>query len=344
MESKLKRGITIDCQYHSVPPSPIFASEEIACIKSMGFDFVKLIVNPAVHKLAGTIMNMGCIDTIVNGILNHKMQVLLCIHPESNFKNTVFNDKKEFRDLCLWYERFAGYLVARWSEQELVFQLMTEPFGTSPNPDAWNCWNKLQPPMWQAVRQAMPKHTLILSGDRIGRIEGLVPVEPVRDDNVMYGFSHYEPFIFTLQGALWAAEEFGMYMPYIQHIPYPSSPDIIALALPDILRNVPADLHDQAMRVLKAYGKECWNKNKMAERIRMLTVWSQSYDGVKLFCGEFGCLHEAVHPHHRYKFIKDFREVLEEHGVSWSYWSFNETFTVLHNGIQDKQMLDALFG
>jgi hypothetical protein len=160
----------------------------------------------------------------------------------------------------------------------------------------------------------------------------------------MYAFSHYEPFIFTLQGAPWAVEEFGMYMPYVQHIPYPSSPDIIAAALPDILSNVPADLHDQATCDLRVYGKECWNKNKMTERIQTLTAWSRSYGSLKLFCGEFGCLHKAVNQLARYQFIRDFCEVLEENGVSWSYWSFNETFTVLNNGRQDKQMLDALFG
>jgi licheninase len=344
MTYELKRGITIDRQYYLALPSPNFQPGDIELVKSMGFDFVKLIVNPAVHKSTAAIINMGCIDAMVNRVLKHNMQVVVCIHPESNFKNTVFKDKQEFRNLCRWYAHFVAYLAARWSQKDLIFQLMTEPFGSSPDPESWNSWNKLQPPMWQAVRQAMPDHTLILSGDRIGRIEGLVLVEPVRDNNVIYAFSHYEPFIFTLQGASWAAQEFGAYIPHIQHVPYPSSPEIIELALSDILRNVPADLQDQATGDLKQYGTEGWNKNKMTERIRTLTDWSRSYGGVKLLCGEFGCLHGAVHPQHRYQFIRDFREVLEEHGISWAYWSFNETFRVLDAGKPDAQMLGSLFG
>ena len=340
----LFRGVTLDRQYHSVPKSPNFKSADIRLIKSMGFDFVKLIVNPAPHKDGDNIVNMHYIDTIVNRVLSEGIKVVVCIHPERDFKNTVFGDKSEFRSLCLWYESFARYLAARWPRTELVFQLMTEPFGTSPDSNEWNCWNKLQPEMWQAVRRGMPEHTLILSGDRIGRIEGLITVEPVKDENVMYAFSHYEPFIFTLQGDIWSAAEFGDFMPFVQHIPYPSSPEIVAAALPDILSKVPLDFRNQATDALKAYGAECWDKNKLTERIQMLTAWSKAHGGVKVFCGEFGCLHKTVEPQHRYAFIGDFRQVFEENGLSWSYWSFNEAFTVLNKGKRDEKMLTALFG
>jgi hypothetical protein len=338
----LNRGVTLDRQYHAIPEPPNFRSEDIKLIKSIGFDFAKLIVNPAVHKADGGILNMHYIDIIVNTVLSQGIKVVVCIHPEASFKTTVFGSQAEFHNLCLWYENFAGYLAARWTPKELVFQLMTEPFGTSSDPNDWNSWNKLQPQMWQAVRKGMPDHTLILSGDQIGRIEGLVLVEPVPDENVMYAFSHYEPFIFTLQGGIWV--EFGEFMPYTQHVPYPSSPKIIEFALPDILTNVSKDLRDQATRDLKAYGAECWNKNKLNQRIQMLVTWSKSHGGVKLFCGEFGCFQKTVEPQHRYDFIRDFRQVFEENGLSWSYWSFNETFTVLDNGKRDPQMLDALLG
>ncbi|MEN6386249.1 MAG: cellulase family glycosylhydrolase, partial [Phycisphaerales bacterium] len=216
----LRRGITLDRQYHSIPNSPNFQSRDIKLIKSMGFDFCKLIINPDVHKSGSDIKNMNYLDTVADIVLNEGIKLVLCIHPENRFKETTFGSKSEFQNLCLWYEQFAAYLASRWKSSQVVFQLMTEPFGSSSEPDDWNCWNKLQPQMWQAVRKSMPEHTLILSGDKIGRIEGLVLVEPVPDDNVMYAFSHYEPFIFTLQGGIWV--EFGAFMAYTQHIPYPS--------------------------------------------------------------------------------------------------------------------------
>ena len=49
----------------------------------------------------------------------------------------------------------------------------------------------------------MPGHTLILAGDQVGKIEGLITTEPVDDENVMYSFTFYDPFLFTLQGAAW---------------------------------------------------------------------------------------------------------------------------------------------
>ncbi len=77
--------------------------------------------------------------------------------------------------------------------------------------------------------------------------------------------------------------------------------------------------------------------------MQMLVKWSKAHGGVRIICGEFGCLHKTVEPQHRYGFIKDFRQVFEENGMAWSYWSFNEAFTVLDNGKPDKKMLNALF-
>ena len=159
MECELMKGITIDRTYHSVPQLPNFHSEDVALIKSMGFDFIKLVINPAVHKSGNTVVNMDYINSIVDKVISQDMHAVLCIHPERSFKNLVFQDKKEFRDLCQWYERFAGQLSQKWSDKELVFQLMTEPFGTSPDPDAWNCWNKLQPPMWETFANRCERHT-----------------------------------------------------------------------------------------------------------------------------------------------------------------------------------------
>ena len=49
---------------------------------------------------------------------------------------------------------------------------MTEPGGNALD------WNDLQPRMWQAARRAMPEHTLILAGDQVGKVEGLITTHP----------------------------------------------------------------------------------------------------------------------------------------------------------------------
>jgi len=46
---ELRRGITLDRQHWAEPYRPDFESEDIRLIASMGFQSVKLIINPAPH-------------------------------------------------------------------------------------------------------------------------------------------------------------------------------------------------------------------------------------------------------------------------------------------------------
>ena len=228
-----KRGVTLDrIARDPVPEELFFTSDDVKLIKSMGFDFVKILIDPETYKSGSELKNTHFLDKIINTIIKEKMTIVLCVHPEPDFKENVFGDKKEFAGLCMWYENIARYLSGKWTEKQLIFQQMTEPSGNSSNPKDWNSWNKLLPEMWKSIRKGMPKHTIILSGDNYGRLESLVLLKPVKDKNVMYAFSCYEPLLFTHQGAYWLLWK-DSHFPYV-NVPYPSSSDIIAEKLSDV--------------------------------------------------------------------------------------------------------------
>ena len=91
--------------------------------------------------------------------------------------------------------------------------------------------------MWRVARTAMPQHTLILAGDQVGKIEGLITTQPVDDENVAYSFTYYDPFVLTLQGAEWLTPKLWS---HLGSVPYPCSPEIMAARLPAILERIPA--------------------------------------------------------------------------------------------------------
>jgi aryl-phospho-beta-D-glucosidase BglC (GH1 family) len=71
--------------------------QDIALIKSMGFDHVRLSVNPApmfCHNRADEIPAeyLGYLDDGVRMILNHGLAVVLDIHPESEFKSRLAHE------------------------------------------------------------------------------------------------------------------------------------------------------------------------------------------------------------------------------------------------------------
>ena len=322
---ELKRGVSIDRQYmgNNPPEKPNFEQSDIKLIKSMGFDHVKIIVNPEPHKSGDGIKlsSMSYLDEIVGMVINEGLTVVVCIHPMSTFKIKVLSDPKEFSDMLGFYEKFTAYLTAKWSPKQLVFQLMTEPHGNILD------WNILQPQMWAAVRRGMPKHTLILSGDQLAIIDGLLQTKPVDDDNVIYCFGFYEPFAFTFQGGVW----WGKWFPKLADVPYPSSPEIIEAALPDILSKIPKEMQPLAKKQLESYGKERWDRDRLAARIQRVMNWNDFYGGgLKFWITEWGVYYKTTNPDHRYAFIRDARELFEANGIGWAYWSYNEDQTILN--------------
>ncbi len=72
-------------------------AQDIALIKAMGFDHVRLSVNPEPmfrHNLADEIPGeyLGYLDAAVKMILDHDLAVVIDIHPESDFKAKLAQD------------------------------------------------------------------------------------------------------------------------------------------------------------------------------------------------------------------------------------------------------------
>ena len=65
--------------------------DDIRQIKSMGFGFVKLLVNPAVVKSGNTLdaAAMAYFDQVIGWAAAEGLPVVVCIHPEDDFKRRV---------------------------------------------------------------------------------------------------------------------------------------------------------------------------------------------------------------------------------------------------------------
>ncbi|MHB1460526.1 MAG: cellulase family glycosylhydrolase [Armatimonadota bacterium] len=327
---KLNRGIAIDRQIRTIPPGPYATIErgDIKLIKSMGFDFVKLLVNPAVFMSANglDLIRIRYIEQIINYAANIGLPVVVCIHPENDFKQECLRSESRFESLLLFYREFSAYLAHRWRPDQLALQLMTEPFGSSTKWDDWNHWDKLQHRIWDVLRKPMPSHTLILSGDMTGQIEGFYDITPVHDANVMYSFTFYEPHVFTFQAGSWQTEG----LQYLKNLPYPSSPALMQ-SIKTYLAQVPEQWQYRMKIEIERYAVENWNKMRLQARIEQLNAWNMYYGGgrLKIWCAEFGCFQDGASPADRCRYITEVRSLFDAYGIGWAYWSYNETFSVM---------------
>ena len=361
---ELKRGIVIDkCQPMGIPPSESARIKPIdmEIIKNIGADHVKVLFTPSsfIENDHLDYSKLLYIEEVVNMAIDEHLHCLICIHPEAPFKKDYLASAERFEVLLNIYDELSTWIGSKWNENEIAFQIMTEPFAN------YTDWNEMHPKLWSIVRENMPHHTLVLSGDRVGHLFGLLSMIPVDDDNVYYGYTSYDPFAFTLQS--WNEFFCGTSkdLNCIGHIPYPASPEIVESRMDDILSTVPDEFKESAKNYVKKYGDGeyqqgnhgFFNREWHDRRLSWVDEWRKTHGkNLPVLCNEFGVMDHIMGrkyggpgclPQERLLFLKDIREMMEKHNIGWSYWSYNETFTIFDPekrhpfGHDDESLLDT---
>jgi endoglucanase len=308
-------------------------AQDIALIKAMGFDHVRLSVNPQPmfrHGQADRIPAdyLEYLDSAVQMILDHGLAVIIDVHPESDFKQKLATDDS-------FVEQFADYwraLARHYSSTsaELVsFEILNEPEFH----DRYR-WQGVQSKLAVAIREGAPQHTIIVAGAYWSSEHELLFFDPLRDSNIIYNFHFYDPHIFTHQGATWSTN----YVHYLKELPYPSTPENVqqaAALLPDAVNRLQA-IH---------YGLDRWNASRIDGEIGQVAAWAKRWN-VPVTCNEFGVYRKAANPQDRVAWISDVRTTLEKYFIGWTMWDYSGGFGVVtkQNGqtVPDELTVKAL--
>ena len=304
---------------------------DIALIKSMGFDHVRLSVNPQPIMDAGqrgaTAEYFGYLDTAMKMILDAGLAVELDMHPESDFKARLKDD--DFVEQFADFWRTVAQRYSSWDRDRVFFEILNEPEMS----DRYR-WYGVEAKLAAAIRQAAPAHTIIATGARWSDDDDVVFLEPLRDPNVIYVFHFYEPHVFTHQGATWGS----YYWRWVKGLHYPSSPENaaqVASALPEAV---------DRLQVIR-YGQDHWDASRIEAEINQAADWAKQRN-VPLICDEFGVHRPYADPHDREAWLKDVRTALERHGIGWAMWDYSGNFGVVtkENGkaVPDETTVRAL--
>jgi len=339
---KLKRGINASEWFAQVydkrgyTPEHFQAwttSEDIALIKSMGFDHVRLSVNPQPmftarepNKIPAEYL--GYLDAAVKKILDHGLAVVIDLHPESDFKARLANDDEFVEQFADFWRALAEHYSA-WDADRVFLEVLNEPELT----DRYR-WLGVQMKLAAAIRQGAPAHTIIAAGARWSSDDELVFQEPLHDPNIIYNFHFYEPQIFTHQGATWGA----YYWHWLRGVRYPSMAEsaerAAALAPSEVDR----------LQVIR-YGRERWDAARIESEMKQAAEWARQR-GVPLVCNEFGVYREYSDPHDRAAWLHDVRTALERNGIGWAMWDYSGSFGVVTKkdgkALADEGVLRAL--
>src|SRR5215471_15209797 len=320
----LRRGINLSEWFAQVYDPKGYTKEhletwvtdnDIALIKSMGFDHVRLSVNPAPmmrHNQADEIPAdyLGYLDSAVKMILAHGLAVIIDMHPESDFKARLV----EHDDFVEQFSDFWRALARHYSsyDPELVFfEVLNEPEFR----DRYR-WAGVEAKLAAAIREGAPEHTIIVAGANWSDVDDLVSMTPLADRNLIYNFHFYDPHTFTHQGATWGVN----YWHFESKLAYPATMEnaqAVAAAEPDPFNRL----------LVLRYGLDHWDRNRISIEIGQAAAWGQHWN-VPLTCNEFGVFRRYAEPEDRGCWLRDVGLTLEAAGIGWNIWVYSGGFDV----------------
>jgi endoglucanase len=291
-------------------------AQDIALIKAMGFDHVRLTVNPQPmfrNRLADQIPAeyLGYLDAAVKMILDQGLAVVIDMHPESDFKQRL-TAEDDFVEQFADFWRALAHHYSALNPDMVFFEILNEPEAR----DRYR-WYGVESRLASAIREGAPQHTIIATGARWSDNDDLLFVQPLRDTDVIYAFHFYESHIFTHQGAGWGVN----YWHYLKGVPYPSNRAGAAKAaeqVPDAINR---------LAVIR-YGLDHWDAARIDAEIGQAAEWARRW-GVPLVCNEFGAYRKVANPQDRAAWITDVRTALEKRNIGWAMWDYSGGFGVV---------------
>jgi endoglucanase len=245
------------------------------------------------------------IDKFVKQCHAYGFKVIIDYH-NGNFNDANYNTETP-KLIELWTILTKRYLHV--NHDNLFFELYNEP--PHMNPETWKdaAYN-----ITAAIRKIDKERTLIIGASNYNSIYELSRFVRLADENVIYTFHFYEPFLFTHQGAEWiGAQESttGVPFPYNQAT-FP--------ALNPRAKNTDGE---------KNYNKYNLDGNEQSVRDKLQIVknWAAKYD-VPVLCGEYGVYNKYADIDSRCRYIKTVRQTLKTLNIPGMLWDYNGNFSI----------------
>lgn len=329
---------------------------DLAALKEGGFDFLRMPVDPSPFLSGKTeklreALYASVLDS-VRMINKAGLKVIVDLHlvpsgPAGGIGMAqVMHDPLLF-DAYLAVVRKMGRLLSDEDPAMVALELMNEPVLDCEAKGAGVWPDRLQR-LFATARSSATRLTLVLGGACYSSADALVRLDPraIVDDNIIWTFHSYEPFVLTHQGATWA----GDFIPYVTGLPYPPHAvprEELDIAVATIRRKIKAEAPWTRQAGLLSYlGQQIVKVDSKRKLERLMDApfdkvarWARK-NGIapeNITLGEFGMIRQEygnphiVPPRYRAAYVRDMIERAEAHGFSWSVWSYGGAFGVVES-------------
>lgn len=194
---------------------------------------------------------------------------------------------------------------------DLLFELYNEPPHMDPQK-----WKDAAYNIVTAIRKIDKQRTLIIGASNFNSIYELSRFVRLADENIIYTFHFYEPFLFTHQGAEWVgAQESTVGVPFPYNAEkFPALNSQSKGTTGEI--NYYQYIHDG-------------NEQSITDKLTIVKKWGDSYQ-VPILCGEYGVYNKYADIDSRCRYIKAVRKSLKQLKIPGMLWDYNSAFSIFN--------------
>jgi endoglucanase len=311
-ETPFKRGVNLTGWFQTSDVRQIqftkFTKQDLINIKSLGCDVIRLPIN--LHAMTG-----GGLDYTIDPLLYYFLDQ--AVDWSEELKLHLILDNHSFDPAENTDPNVANILIPVWTQMAdhfkdrsnyLYYEVLNEPHGISDS-----VWNSIQQRVIDAIRSVDTKHTIVVGPAGWNSYNNLKNMPYYEDDNLIYTFHFYDPFVFTHQGASWTDPS----MVSLAGVPFPYDANSMPACPPELEGS-------WIQSSLNNYKNDGTVKH-VQELIDIAATFKTQRD-VPIFCGEFGVYIPNSDNGDRVYWYNVVRDYLEEKGIAWTIWDYKGGF------------------
>ena len=253
------------------------------------------------------------IDDAIAWCTELEMYMIIDFHNDCNGKSKTRPDIESVL-LKIWPQIANRY---KDSGKYVLYEIMNEPHMKSGNIQAdLKKWGKIQGNILKVIREIDKTHTVIVGAENWNSLDGLFTLPDYNDDNLIYNFHDYSPFLFTHQGASWTDIE------RLKNIPFP----YVKEKMPPLPKN-PTDSERWNYENYKWASQE----QVLVEPLNRIVDFANTRN-VALMCNEYGVYMNHADNEERTNWYRMKAKWMEERGIVRVSWDYKGGFGVFNKG------------
>jgi len=292
-----------------------FTEEDVARIAGWGFDHVRIPIDEEqmFHK-DGTkdAEAFSLLRSALDKCAAHGLRAVVDLHilRSHHFNASVkplFTEREAQESFYRCWREISGELKD-YPVSMVAYELMNEPVADNPED-----WNKVAMECYNVVRQLEKDRFIIIGSNRWQSYDAVKDLTlPQGDPNIILSFHYYNPMPLTHYRASWTG-----YRNLKDPVSYPGE------VLP---------------------GGEAFDKERFLKNFSEVTAVGKKL-GIRVYCGEFGCLAFKDNEAQRYRWLEDMNAAFDSLSIARAVWCYREGnggFGILSPSGTDTRMVEIL--